>query len=219
MKINKLLLTGIISTVALWQSAQAYTPPTDSQLNKMLANPKLITQILGDADGKEAATLVQRIFSSIQATKIGDAQKNYLIAFYSGRVASLLNSEQADVYAKQLVAESSAELLPIVFAGLATGRGGSSEFVSLLNALAGENNDLLVAIHTPNIPLTDPIYRLLTSTLSNVQSIPPSPIDSIPPPMPAPGPGPAPAPGPGPAPAPGPVPPAPPIPAPYNGQG
>ncbi|MDF3129914.1 hypothetical protein P0Y35_11970 [Kiritimatiellaeota bacterium B1221] len=207
MKLKQLLLASVFSTLSVLQTAQAYEPPTAAQITNMLANPKMITQLLGDANGKEAATLMKRIIERIQATEMAKKQKDYLISFYSGRLAALLNAAEADAYATELMSIAPAESLGTVLAGLSVSRGGSSSFVALLKELAGDNPSLQTAISTPNVTLTDPVYSLLETNLDSAQSIAPSPIDSVPPSGGA-------GAGAGTGTTPPPV-----IPAPYNGQG
>ncbi len=182
MRIKHLLLAGVFCTLSVLQSVQAYEPPTDSQITNMLANPKLITQLLGDANGKEAAALMKRIIDRVLATDMAEKQKDYLISFYAGRLAALLNAAEADEFATELMSIAPASSLGTILAGLSVGRGGSSAFITLLKELAGDNNDLQTAIKTPNITLTDPVYTLLVANLATAQSIAPSATDSVPPP-------------------------------------
>ena len=207
MKPINLLLAVTVVALSLVQSVLAYEPPRDAQISNTLANPKLITALLDDATGEEAAALVKRIIDRINAQALSQDQKDYLIAYYTGRVVSLLNETQAQKFATELFSIAPAANLGTVFAGLAVGRGGSSDFMVLLRQLAGTNETLLTAIATPQIPLSSPVYNQLVSNISNAQSIAPRETDSTPPTGDRTG-----------SPTPTPVP-APVVPEPYNGQG
>jgi len=183
MKLNRLLLISVFCILAHSQTALAYEIPSDGDLDKVLANPKMISTLLDDADGKQVAELLKRLIERIEASSLGKEQKDYLIAFYTGRIVFLLNAQEAIAFATELIAIVPGSKLPIVFAGLATGGGGSSDFMTTLRTLAGESASLNTAISTPNITLTTPVYSLLLSTLGSAQTLPPTATDSLPPPV------------------------------------
>lgn len=182
MKKSTCLLLTLLGFFLIAPLAGAYEAPSDATLDKVLANPKLLTTVLDDATGKEAAELLNRLIGRIQAaSSIGKGQKDYLIAFFTARVTFLLNQTEAIAFANEIATLVPAEGLAVVFSGMRIGGGGSSDFMTNLRTLAGENADLRTAIDTPTITLTDPVYKQLLVALGSVQTLPPTATDSVPP--------------------------------------
>lgn len=161
----------------------AYEPPSEAKLDQLLANPKLIGDVVGDASGEEAAVLMTRIIKRVEDSDLGKAQKEYLIAYYTSRITFLLPQSERSRFATDVVAAVSQDLVPTVFAGLSIGGGASETFLTHLNDLAGENEIFVTAIQNPNVALTNPVYNLLVATLSTSQALPPPAVDSLPPPI------------------------------------
>jgi hypothetical protein len=162
----------------------AYTPPTEGELDQLLANPKLINLTIKDANGEEAAEVMLRIIERLDNAGLSDVQVNYLVAFYTARISFLLPATESKVFATTLANSAAAPLVPTILAGLSIGAGGIQGFDSFLQDLAGEDPIRLQAIQNPRIPLTTPVYNLLVSALSGSQTLPPTVTDSLPPPEP-----------------------------------
>jgi hypothetical protein len=155
-----------------------YSPPNDTQLDRALANPNLVGNLLQGANGAEAAQLLSRLLRRVQERGLGNAQQQYLAAFYAGRIAFLLGGE-AGAFLDALAAQVPNKLSSAVFSGLAVALRGSSELMAALRESAGENEALLTAVNNPRLSLTDPVYTQLVASLGSVQSLPPVAPDSI----------------------------------------
>lgn len=200
----------IMMTSLVMPTAYSYEPPSENKLSQLLANPKLIKEMLGDADGAEAATLMLRIISRLEGTDLGPKQVEYLIAYYTARISYLLPPSELSTFATSLLAGAPAGFLPTIYSGLSIGGAGNAAFMTELREMAGDDAVLQTAISTPNVQLTDPVYRILTAALGTYQTLPPAPTDSLPPPPPEDA---------GPDQPRTPPPPAPPVPPTYDGQG
>lgn len=216
MKIFILLLVSALSLSLTPLSA--YEAPTDDVLEQLLANPKLINEVLQGASGAEAAKVIARIIDKLEESSLGSAQRNYLVAYYTSRTLFLLADTEMNQFATDLLAAVPAHLAPIVLSGLSVGGGISDTFMAHLMEMAKDNATWTRAVQTPNITLTNPVYNLLVSNLRTAQSLPPPVINSLPPP-PVTGGGQAPAQTVSPAQTFTPPPSQPPVSQPYAGQG
>lgn len=161
-----------------------FEPPTEAQLDQLLANPKLINATIKDANGKEAAGVMIRIIERLQDADLVDVQLNYLVAYYSARIAFLLPTGEATTFATELVDNAPPELIPPILAALSMGAGGVPQFGAHLLDIAGDNEAYARAVENPRIPLTPPVFNLLTTSLGTTQTLPPVVTDSLPPPIP-----------------------------------
>lgn len=161
-----------------------FEPPTEADLDQLLANPKLINVTIKDANGKEAAGVMIRIIERLQEAELVDVQLNYLVAFYTARIAFLLPASEAKTFATELVNTAPKELIPPIMAALSLGAGGVPAFGDHLADIAGDDEAQLQAIRNPRIPLTPPVYNLLIAALGTTQTLPPVITDSLPPPIP-----------------------------------
>jgi hypothetical protein len=177
-----ILPLALLSISLLSPSLFAYEPPSDDDLAQMLANPSLIKTVLADADGEQAAVLMLRVIESLEAADLGPKQIEYLIAYYTARIAFMLPATEATEFATSLINRAPAAYVPTIFAGLSIGSAGNTELTAQLKELAGEDPTFLRAINTPNIQLTDPVFTVLVSALGAAQTLPPAPTDSLPPP-------------------------------------
>jgi len=162
-------------------SVHAYEPPSDGQIDNLLANPAMIKTLVDDASGEQAAALMVRIIARIDAASLGPRQVDYLISFYTARITTLLPVSQRDSFATVLVANAPAQHTATLYAGLTVGGGADGGFVDTLKGLAGDDATLLTAVETPNIQLTNPVYTVLVSSLGSAVTLPPAPVESLPP--------------------------------------
>jgi hypothetical protein len=176
-----LLLAMAIPTVNVHAE---FEPPTEGQLDQLLANPQLINITIKGANGQEAAGVVIRIIERLQKVDLVDVQLKYLVAYYTAKVAFLLPTDEAKDFATELVANCPKELTPSILAALSIGAGGIQAFGDHLFELAGDIESYVESIRNPQIPLTPPVYNLLISALGTGQSLPPVVTDSLPPPIP-----------------------------------
>lgn len=178
-----LLLLSLLLTSGLNLRAE-FEPPTEAQLDQLLANPKLVNATIKDANGKEAAGVMIRIINRLEEVDLVDVQLNYLAAYYSARIAFLLPSAQAATFATELVNTAPQELIPPIMAALSMGAGGVPQFGAHLLDIAGDNEAYVQAVRNPRIPLTPPVFNLLSTSLGTTQTLPPVVTDSLPPPIP-----------------------------------
>lgn len=184
MKISFRTFTCIAILCSGMYAQAEFEPPTEGELDQLLANPQLINITIKGANGQEAAGVVIRIIDRLIKAELNPSQLNYLTALYAARTAFLLPAGEAEAYATELVAKAPTELIPVIMAALSIGAGGVADFADHLEELAGEDAVLLSAIKNPSIPLTPPVYNLLLSALGTTQALPPAIIDSLPPPIP-----------------------------------
>jgi len=153
-----------------------YTPPTDSQLDALMANSEMAAVILEDANGNQAAELLLRIITLItNDDNLGEKGRVYLIAEWTSRFVKHLPSAELESFATLLAASVPADVKNTVFAGMSVGGAGNNAFIEVLQELAGDDDSLLNSILRPEVTLTRPIYNLLVSNIANIQTVPPSP--------------------------------------------
>ncbi len=161
-----------------------FEPPTEGELDQLLANPGLINVTIKGANGQEASGVMVRIIERLEDADLVDIQLKYLVAFYTARIVFMLPGEEAKSFATELVGVAPPELIPPIMAALSIGGGGIQGFGNFLLQLAGEVQDQVDAIENPKIPLTPPVYNVLVNALGTAQSLPPVITDSLPPPVP-----------------------------------
>lgn len=181
--ITKHLLTAAIFGVLAASPLRAHTPPTDGQIGQALANPGMVNSLVVDANPEESAAVLIRLLQRIHSSDIAQSQKNFLASYYTARITFLLGNDAAAM-AEVLLPDVPAELLPAVWSGLSVGGRGSASVMAALRDLAGDDAASLQAIDAPNLPLSDPIYNQLLTSLGASQSLPPVVTDSLPPPVP-----------------------------------
>jgi len=152
-------------------------------MDQLLANPALAAATIQGADGQEAAEVALRIYQRLMDADLETYQLKYLVAFYTGRFVTLLSAEDARVFASEVTSQSPESLLPTVLAALSTGGAGIPGYGDMLRELADEAGVGPESINNPRIPLTPPVYNLLTSALGTTQTLPPVVTDSLPPPI------------------------------------
>ena len=203
----RLLFAALVFSCLLPLHAQ-YEPPTEGQLDQLMANPKLVAITMKGANGQEAAALLIRIIERIQRANLQPTQTSYLIAFYTARIAYLLPASEVQSFSEALIPLIPADAMVSVMGGISLGGRGSEGFLAQVEELLSGNEVWLRALRTPRTSLTNPVYKLLVQTLSQSQALPPSVTDSLPPPIPV---------GQG-EPQGQPAPQPPPVPEPYDGQ-
>lgn len=176
-----LLITTLLGLLPL---RAEYSPPTEGQLDQMMANPGLVVTVLKGADAKEAATLLKRVIDRVLASNLNASQRTYMIAYYTARFTFLLPASELNAFATELIPLVPRELVPSVISGFSLGGGGSSDFIAHVRELVQDNTAYVSALMTPRSSLTSPIHDRLVATLSVSQALPPSVTDSLPPPIP-----------------------------------
>lgn len=161
-----------------------YSPPTRGQLDQLLANPNLVAATLKGADAIQAAELLIRVIDRLNEAKLNDAQRTYMIAYYSSRFTFLLPNSELNAFASAVIAQLPPEFLPAVLSGFSLGGRGSSEFLSHVEDLVQDNDAHVMALRNPGASMAKPVFDRLVITLAASQTLPPTVIDSLPPPIP-----------------------------------
>jgi len=177
-----ILIAGLLLPVSLLKAE--FEPPTEGELDQLLANPALINVTIKGANGQEASGVMVRIIERLEEAELVDIQLKYLVAFYTARIVFMLPADEAKAFATELVGAAPPELIPPIMAALSIGGGGIQAFGNFLLELAGDIQDQVDAIENPRIPLTPPVYNVLINALGTSQSLPPVRTDSLPPPIP-----------------------------------
>jgi hypothetical protein len=183
MKTKALLLLLAICGLCILPNAAAFEPPSDSQLEKALANPDdTLPSLLKGATGEEVADIVERLIIKIQESeKLTDLQKEYNTAYLVAKVTRLLSGDRRNEFARALLAiEWEPALRKTIIAALSVGGTGSNTFNQFLMELVGENEEELAIIKNPNQALTNSVYSRLIVALGLA---PAEAADAIPPPV------------------------------------
>lgn len=199
------LLSLLLMTLSFTASAD-YVPPTDDELDEILANPNLIKAVEIEASGEEAAEVLLRIIDKVQKSKLGPLQKRYLVAYWTARIVELLKGSELEPFADAITELVDGTLLEIIYSGMSIGGAGNNSFIDYIQGLAGDVDAFQNAILRPETVLTIPVYNLLLTTIQSGQTLPPPP--NITTPIIPPG-----------VVEQNQIPPQPPVPPPYNGQG
>ncbi|MGA0316004.1 MAG: hypothetical protein ACO3MJ_11540, partial [Alphaproteobacteria bacterium] len=67
------------------QTQADFVPPTEGQLDQLLANPELINTRLKGANGTEAAEVIIRVINRLIAANLKQTQTRYLQSLYTSR--------------------------------------------------------------------------------------------------------------------------------------
>lgn len=172
------VISSLLLAVLLLPAFAEYTPPTNAQIDQVLANPNTVSNVLGDANGEQAAVLLARLLDRISDSTASTSQKQYLASFYAARISFLLGN-QAEPLLRSIQDSIPEALESAVFSGFSIGLSGSTTQMAILRDIAGENTILLQAVNSPRISLTDPIYNQVIRSLASVQTLPPASVDSI----------------------------------------
>jgi hypothetical protein len=177
------LILSVLIGVAPFSAFAQYEPPTESELDKMLANPDLVFSTVRGANVEEAAGLIERISDRLAKSKLNESQKKYNIAFFVARTTIILGNERIE-FAQRLLEIIAPEIRITVLAGLSVGGRGSADFMETLRGWVVASDEQLEAVNKPPVPLTVPVYNQLVQALGLSLTLPPAVTDSLPPPIP-----------------------------------
>lgn len=182
MKLHILYSSLIMAVCICLQSVIAYEPPTDDELEALLANPELLEQVLADATGAEAAALMLRINDRVQSDPgMNQPQKNSVIASLAARIVAFMPSDQEKNSFTNTVMASAGANEAVILAGIAIGGESSPSFIAGLQTTYGENPVLSNAVSNPEQTLTTQVYNVVRAIIGtegvDIADPGPSPVD------------------------------------------
>lgn len=129
-----------IVTMALLSPAFGYVPPTDDQIERILADHSQLNAVLIGASPAQAAETVVRALAELEASTIPASSKQQNAALLYVR-ALLLSGENAPAMVGNLADQIGKELLPVLAAATAVAVGASDGpvFASLQKAAGSAN--------------------------------------------------------------------------------
>lgn len=183
MKTISYLLAGML-TVSLGATAWAYVPPTDAQIESILANHSAMNEILKGASAAESAQTVVRTLVELESSTIPTESKEQTAALLYVR-ALLLSGENTPQFVQSLAGQVDQGLLATFAAASAIAVGGNEGpvFSALVGAAGSEGGNVAAAASNPESALGPDLVSMIQALVIELRGVA-APV--IPPPATAP---------------------------------
>jgi hypothetical protein len=159
-----------LATVALVAPAFAYVPPTDDQIERILADHSEMNALLVGASPAQAAETVVRALAELEASTIPAASKQQNTVLLYVR-ALLLSGENAPEMVGNLAGQIGSDLLTVLAAATAVAVGASDGpvFAALQNAAGA--TDLSGAAADPVSVLGEDLVALIQQLVIDLRGV------------------------------------------------
>jgi len=154
---KRIPLILVAATVALGVTVAAmadFTPPTDAQIEGLLADTTQLESLIKDATPAQIADVVLKAIAKAEAsTELTDAQKKQVIVLLSAR-ATVLSGPSAPEVIALVAKDCSATALPVVVAAAAVASGKQSDSIvnAVVAALGADSPEATVARNAARDP-------------------------------------------------------------------